>query len=355
VSAALLVADRKLAERKVEMRMKNSHSYEAHAEPQELVQVLEGENTRLSRRQVLAAGATGAAALAASALEASAQQLVVPTRVSPQGRFAGRVVLITGATSGIGEGSAYAFAREGARVYFCGRRESLGKQVEARIKGFGGDATFQRTDVRREGEVQAFVNGCVARYGRIDIAFNNAGILQPTNAPLAEQPTEGFLDVMSTNVLGYFLCMKHELPVLLRNQPWGAHGTRGVIVNNASTSGHRGYAGISPYSTSKHAVLGLTKCAALEYGERGVRINSISPGGVDTPMRRQAGVLQGYSGPQPAPMPNIPRRVSTVEEMADVVMFLASDAGSSLQGTDLDVTGGNLTGAFLPRPPQPAR
>jgi NAD(P)-dependent dehydrogenase (short-subunit alcohol dehydrogenase family) len=188
----------------------------------------------------------------------------------------------------------------------------------------------------------------VARYGRLDIAFNNAGILQPKNAPLAEQLTADFMDVMQTNVLGYFLCMKSELPVMLANQPWGAYGTRGVIINNASTSGHRGYARISPYSTSKHAVLGLTKCAALEYGERGVRITSISPGGVDTPMRRLAGQLQGYSGSQPAYMPNIPRRVNTVEEMADVVMFLASDAGSSLQGTDLDVTGGNLTGAYLP-------
>lgn len=303
----------------------------------------------LTRRGLLAAGVTGLAALAATQV-AGAQTLVVPQRVNAAGRFAGQVVLITGATSGIGEGAAYAFAREGARVYFCGRRENLGREVAQRIKGFGGDATYQRADVRREADVQAFINGCVARYGRIDIAFNNAGILQPTNAPLADQPTEGFMDVMNTNVLGYFLCMKYEIPVLLRNEPKGTFGSRGVIINNASTSGHRGYARISPYSTSKHAVLGLTKCAALEYGDRGIRVNSILPGGVDTPMRRIAGQLQGYSGPQPAPMPNIPRRVNTVEEMADVVMFLASDAASSLTGTDLDVTGGNLTGAHLPMP-----
>ena len=104
-----------------------------------------------------------------------------------------------------------------------------------------------------------------------------------------------------------------------------------------------------PYSASKHAIIGLTRCAALEYGERGIRINSISPGGVDTPMRRRAYEAQGYTEPQPAPMPNIPRRVNTVAEMADVVLFLASNAASSLMGTDLDVTGGNLTGAFFSR------
>ncbi len=152
---------------------------------------------------------------------------------------------------------------------------------------------------------------------------------------------------MATNASGVFYSMKYELPFLMKNEPWGVFGTRGVIVNNASTSGHRGYARISPYSASKHAIIGLTRCAALEYGGEGIRINSISPGGVDTPMRRRAYDAQGYKGEHPAPMPNIPRRVNTVEEMADVVMFMASDAASSLMGTDLDVTGGNLTGAYF--------
>lgn len=205
-----------------------------------------------------------------------------------------------------------------------------------------------RADVRQEEDVKAFVDGCVKKYGRIDIAFNNAGIATPKNAVTAELPSADYADVMTTNAFGVFYSLKYEVPHMLRNEPWGAFGTRGVIINNASTSGHRGYARISPYSASKHAIIGLTRCAALEYGEQGVRINSISPGGVDTPMRRRAYEAQGYTGPQPAPMPNIPRRVNTVEEMADVVMFLASDAASSLMGTDLDVTGGNLTGAYLP-------
>lgn len=309
----------------------------------------------VTRRDVLAGGGSALAGLAALALAGqAAAQSPLPTagRADPRGRFAGRVVLITGATSGIGEETAYAFAREGARVFFCGRREKLGKEVEARIRGFGGEAAYMRADVRREEDVRGFADACVKRYGRLDIAFNNAGVVNPKNAPVSEQAGVDFADVMATNAFGVFYSMKYELPHMLRNEPWGAFGTRGVVVNNASTSAHRGYRGISPYSASKHAILGLTRCAALEYGEQGVRVNSISPGGVDTPMRRQAGEAQGYKGPHPAPMPNIPRRVNTVQEMADVVMFLASDAASSLTGTDLDVTGGNLTGAYLP-PPRP--
>lgn len=307
----------------------------------------------LTRRQIML-GTAGMAGLATAALagrvQANTQEAVAPATnpANPNGKFAGKVVLITGATSGIGEETAYAFAREGAKLFFCGRRENLGKQVEASIKGFGGEATYQQADIRREDDVKAFVDACVSKYGRLDIAFNNAGIATSKSAPLVEQPTADFLDIMMTNATGVFLSMKYELPVLLRNEPWGAFGTRGVIINNASTSGHRGYARISPYSASKHAILGLTRCAALEYGNQGVRINSISPGGVDTPMRRRAYSAQGIPDNQSLPpVPNIARRTNTVEEIADIVMFLASDAASSLVGTDLDVTGGNLTGAHF--------
>lgn len=302
--------------------------------------------SRITRRELMTSGVAGMAAAAATAAPALGQ--------STNGRFVGRVVLITGATSGIGEGTARAFAREGAKVFFCGRRENLGAQVEKSIRNAGGEATYFQADVRREDQVRRFIDACAQKYGAIHIAFNNAGIVQEKNVPLAEQPTEAFVDVMNTNALGYFLCMKYEIPHLLRSEPWGAFGTRGVIINNASTSGHRGYARISPYSASKHAVIGLTRCAALEYGAQGIRINSLSPGGVDTPMRARAYAGQGVTT-RPLPVvPNIARRTNTVEEMGDVVMFLASDAASSLTGTDLDVTGGNLTGAYFtqagPRP-----
>ncbi|MBA3239965.1 MAG: glucose 1-dehydrogenase [Acidobacteria bacterium] len=283
-------------------------------------------------------GAVGLTALAATGAGALAQtrRPVEPDtgRADPQGKFKDKVVLITGATSGIGEGTAYAFAREGGRVFFCGRRENLGRQVEAKIKSFGGEATYQRADVRREEDVKNLIEGCVRKYGRIDVAFNNAGV-EAVAADLAEQTLENFINVMQTNAFGVFLSMKYEIPVMLRQGG-------GVIVNNASVSAHDGYALISPYSASKHAIRGLTKCAALEYVPRNIRINSISPGAVDTPMLRRA--LTGFKTTAEEVAKTIPvRRISTVEEMARAVMFLSSDDASSVAGMDLDVTGGMLT------------
>ncbi len=302
----------------------------------------------VTRRAALrAAGAVGAAAAGAVLAPARDVEGRAGRAADPARRFAGRVVLVTGATSGIGRTTAERFAAEGARVVFCGRREALGREVEAGIRRAGGEAAYVRADVRREADVRALVDACLARYGALHVAFNNAGLEAPRNAPVGEQRAEDFADVMQTNAFGVFYSLRYELPVLAANAPWGAFGTRGVVVNNASGSGHVGFAGISPYSASKHAVVGLTRCAALEYGPRGVRVNAVAPGGVDTPMRRRAYAARHYAGPQPAPMPNLPRRANTTGEIADVVLFLASDAGSSLHGTDVDVTGGMLTGAYL--------
>lgn len=296
-----------------------------------------GETQRVSRREML--GAVGLTALAATAGGGAFAQTLRPVereigRANSNGIFKGRVVLITGATSGIGEGTAYGFAREGARVFFCGRRENLGRQVEAKIKGFNGEATYHRADVRREEDVKNLIDGCVRKYGRIDVAFNNAGV-EAVAANLAGQALENFMNVMQTNAVGVFLSMKYEIPVMLKQGG-------GVIVNNASVSAHDGYALISPYSASKHAIVGLTKCAALEYTPKNIRINSISPGAVDTPMLRRA--LVGFKTTPEEVAKTIPvRRISTVEEMARVVMFLSSDDASSVAGMDMDVTGGMLT------------
>ncbi len=293
----------------------------------------------LSRRQILTVGALGAAGVTATTIasqaHANTQKPVAPqTTTNSDGRFANKVVLITGATSGIGEGTAYAFAREGAEVMFCGRRETLGKQVEAKIKAFGGEATYMPADVRQEADVKALVNNCIQKYGRIDIAFNNAGIVNPKLARLHEQPTADFLDTINTNALGIFLAMKYEIPQMLQQKG-------GSIVNMASVSGHKGYAEIGPYSTSKHAVLGLTKVAAIEYAKDNIRITSISPGGVDTPMLRRVREQRGVSfesGSKAIPI----GRTNTVEEMARAVMFLTSDEASAFHGSLVDVTSGIL-------------
>ena len=291
----------------------------------------------INRRKAIGAGVVGlAAATISNSAIANTQKPPAPasSKANSNGRFQGKVVLITGATSGIGEGTAYAFAKEGAKVFFCGRRENLGKQVEAKIKSFGGEATYMQADVRKEADVKALIDACVTKYGRIDIAFNNAGIVNPKIAKLHEQPTEDFLDSMNTNALGTFLSIKYEIPQMLKQGG-------GVIVNTASISGHRGFTEIGPYSTSKHAVIGLTKIAALEYARNNIRVTSISPGGVDTPMLRRVREQRGVSfeqGSQGIPI----GRTNTVEEMARTVMFLSSDEATAFHGSVIDVTGGML-------------
>lgn len=292
----------------------------------------------ISRRRVLAGGAAGLGALAiATTARANTQNPPEPGtgRADPNGRFAGKVVLITGATSGIGRVTAEAFAREGASVYFCGRREQLGAEVETGIRGFGGEATYLRTDVREEEQVRAFVGGCVATYGRIDVAFNNAGVETPTPLPLAEQGVADWDNVLRTNARGVFLSLKYEIPHLLRQGG-------GIIVNTGSVSSHVGYATIAPYNASKHAIWSLTRCASLDYAAQNIRVNMVSPGACDTPMLERA--LRGFGVTQDEIARTIPiRRITTAEEIARIVMYLASDDATTLSGMDIDATGGMLT------------
>ncbi|MEM8856300.1 MAG: SDR family oxidoreductase [Pseudomonadota bacterium] len=303
----------------------------------------------LTRRGALTAGALGLAAGASVfASAAAAQTLAAPApmagRTDPDGRFAGKVVLVTGGTYGIGQTTAEAFAREGARVVFCGRSTDLGAAVEAGITEAGGKALFVAADVRQDGDVRALVDAVMDRYGRIDIAFNNAGYFMDladdknpdlVPAPIAQTSDAHWQTVMDTNAGGVFRCMRAEIPVMLDQGG-------GVIINNASVSGHTAFPGMGGYAASKHAVIGLTKVAAAEVGAQNIRVVSLSPLAVDTPMLR-ASFAHFDIDFDVAAEANPFDRINTTDEMARVVMFLASDDATSLGGTDIDVTGGWIT------------
>ncbi len=281
------------------------------------------------RRFLTGATAVAGAAFAAVGGAAAATQGAGSGRSA--GRFAGKVVLITGATSGIGRSAAEKFAAEGAKVMFCGRREVLGREVEAGIRRAGGDARFMRADVTVPAQVEALVNACVAQYGRIDIAFNNAGNDLPAKS-IAETSFEDYDSLMNTHARGVFAAMKYELPVMLRQGG-------GQIVNTASVGAHNAYAGVSVYTAAKAAVMHLTKTAAVEYGDKNIRTMSISPGWVDTPMMDRATKAWGITKEQAvAGQPS--KRAAKPEEIADAVMFLVSANAAYISGTDLLITGG---------------
>lgn len=282
-------------------------------------------DANLDRRNLLTGTALATAAVALAPSVASAQ--------SATGRFAGKVVAVTGGNSGIGEACVRAFAAEGAKVMFCARRDALGKAVEAQVKAAGGEATWMPTDVRDHTQVKAFIDATIARYGRLDVLFNNAGIFM-NPALIPDITIENFRDMMATNVEGVFYGMKYAMPPLLAQRS-------GVIINMASVAAARGFANTAHYNASKHAVVGLTRAAASISAKSGVRVVSISPLAVDTPMLRESFAAQNIAADAIAPTFVTPR-IMDVKEMANAVLFLASDAATAINGMDLDVTGGQL-------------
>ena len=250
-----------------------------------------------------------------------------------QTSFQNKVVLITGATSGIGKVSALAFGKAGAKVIVSGRREAEGQAVVAEIKAAGGEATFVKADVAVEADVAALVAKTVATYGRIDIAFNNAGV--ELTGPIVDTTEADYRRVFDINVWGVLNSMKHEIPVMLKQ---GA----GVIINTSSVAGHVGMAGASIYVASKHAVEGLTKAAALEYAKQGIRVNAVAPAAIETDMMNR--FTGGGNEEALTYMRSLHPvgRLGRSEEIANPVLFLASDAASFITGTSLKVDGGLL-------------
>ena len=244
--------------------------------------------------------------------------------------MAAPVVLITGALAGIGRATALAFARQGARLVVSGRRDDAGRALAGELRELGVEAEFIRADVRHEADVEALVAGTLARFGRLDVAVNNAGT-EGTLTPLTDLSVASYAAVFDTNVLGTVLSLKHELRAM-REQGSGA------IVNLSSTMGHRGAANASLYVASKHAVEGLTKTAALEGAPLGIRVNAVAPGPVDTEMLAR---LTGGGERKAALVAGVPmKRAGTPEEIAQAIVWLASEHAGFLTGQVIDVNGG---------------
>jgi len=247
-------------------------------------------------------------------------------------QFEGKVALITGATSGIGKATAIAFAKEGAKVVFSGRRESEGEKTLELIKEIGSEGKFIRSDVSIESNVKQLIEETVADFGGIDFAFNNAGIEGET-APFHQQSIEAFDKLMSINFRGLFLCMKYEIIQMLSSGG-------GVIVNNSSMVGLISLPGLSPYVASKHAVMGLTKSAAIEYAKSNIRINAINPGFIETEMIDRFNENRGNNAEEQLTSIVPMGRMGTSDEMAASVIFLCSPAASYMTGQSLVVDGG---------------
>ena len=300
------------------------------------------EKRKISRRGALGlvSGAVAGSLMTAVVEKAQPQaRLGVPHRK----RFEGKVVLITGATSGIGRAAALAFAAEGGKVAFCGRRENLGRHVETEIKAQGGDAAYIRADVRDESSVKEFVDRAVHQYGPLNVAFNNAGIT--LEKPLHEYSSAEWDDILTTNLRGVFLAMKYEIPYMLAN------GGGSIVVTSSSnaiaTTEKR-----SAYTASKRGLVGLVQSAALDYVGKGIRINALIPGTTDTDLVRRVAHMESAPDALWKEASNvwagshIPiKRLATAEEIAAFALALASDDFPYMTGAQMVIDGGKTAQA----------
>ncbi len=241
-----------------------------------------------------------------------------------------KVVLVTGALSGIGKAAAVAFAQKGARVVVSGRRDEEGRAFAERLRVLGAAAEYVRADVRQEDDVRSLVEFVIDRFGRLDVAVNSAGS-EGTPGQLQDQSQDGYFSTFEVNVLGVVLSLKHELAAMRRQG-------QGSIVNLSSTMGHKAAAGMSIYTASKHAVEGLTKTAALEAAKFGVRVNAVAPGPTETEMLVR---LASDASRRAALVASVPLgRVATPDEVAEAILFLGSANSAFITGQVLCVDGG---------------
>jgi NAD(P)-dependent dehydrogenase (short-subunit alcohol dehydrogenase family) len=241
-----------------------------------------------------------------------------------------QVVLITGGLTGIGRAAAVAFAKSGAKVVVAGRRDEAGEALAEELRSLGAEAEFIKADVRKEDEVRSMVDQTIARFGRLDVAVNNAAT-EGQVGPITDQTAESFAATFETNVLGVVLSMKHEVRAMQ------AQG-RGSIINVSSTYGHRGAAYASIYVGAKHAVEGITKSVALELAKSGIRVNAVAPGPTDTGMLTR---FTGTAENKAALVKKVPLdRLGLSEEVADGIVFIASDGAKWITGAVLNVDGG---------------
>jgi NAD(P)-dependent dehydrogenase (short-subunit alcohol dehydrogenase family) len=307
----------------------------------------ERDKPSITRRTVIGGTAAGAVGLglgaAAGALLGKSSGPPPPVFVAGRRRFAGKVVLITGATSGIGRAAAIQFAAEGGKVAFCGRREGLGRQLEEQIRAAGEEALYIRADVRAEKDVREFVERVVTHYGRLDVAFNNAGIT--LEKPLHEYTAAEWDDVVNTNLRGVFLSMKYQIPHMLA-------GGGGNIVVTSSSNAIATTPGRSAYTAAKRGLVGLVQSASLDYVAKNIRINTLVPGTTDTPLVRRVAGMENVPDPvwQLAAAEwarsHVPlRRMATAQEVAAFALTLASDEHPFMTGAQLVIDGGKTVQA----------
>ncbi len=254
-------------------------------------------------------------------------------------RLAGKVALVTGASSGLGEAIAHGYASEGAKVALCGRRAAEGEVVAAQIRSNGGEAAFFVCDVADAGQVERLVSDVVARYGRLDIAVNNAGV-GAAGAKLADIADEEFDRVLTTNLRGVWLCMKHEIRQFLRQESGGAIINMGSVLGHVAVSPKSEYS-VAHYVAAKHAIEGLTRTGAADYGQQGIRINTLAPGVVATAISDQlimdeAPLVSRWRDRTPL------GRLASVADVVGGAVFLASDEAGYISGTSLVIDGGYL-------------